>query len=297
MFIRDPSTARIGVEILPLEVGYLPEFFQRKAEVELHDTPERRVQGLRQIKEMAKNDKILANLNFDDDFLLQYLRCRKFNVARAFSQLKSFVSLRKRNPALFTNYRFEQTVKSMRNKIVTLLPYRCQDGCAIFLIQLDNWDPEDFPPEEVKRMVVVLLLQSLRDPMTQVNGFKAIFDVKSNPIKHIRHCTPQNMYLLYHGTQECSPGRFKQIHIVNQSPTFKAAWLLIKPFLSAKLKKRMYFHSTSETLFNFFPRAVLPVHYGGELEDYDMTNWLKSVMQPEKLATIGGGVAPEKKAK
>lgn len=61
--------------------------------------------------------------------------------------------------------------------------------------------PEEFPPEEVKRMVVISILQSLRDPMTQVNGFKVIFDVQSNPIRHLKHATPSNLYLMYYGTQ------------------------------------------------------------------------------------------------
>ncbi|XP_054716325.1 alpha-tocopherol transfer protein-like [Uloborus diversus] len=290
MFIRSPDTAQIGKEILPFVVGYLPDYFQKKAEVELKDSPERRVQGLRLLKEMMRNDKNFVGLEFDDEFLLQYLLCRKFNVARAFSQIKAFVALRRKQKNAFTDFRFEKTVRTINDQIVTVLPWRCQDGCAIILVQLDNWNPETFPVEEVKRMVVILILQSLRDPMTQVNGFKVIFDVKSNPIRHLRYCTPQNIYLIYHGPEECSPGRFKEIHIVNQSLTFKAAWLLAKHFLSEKIKKRTHFHSTPETLFKFFPRAILPTQYGGLLTDYDMTDWLKDVMSPQKLATLGGVV-------
>lgn len=289
MFIEVGRPSRLQEDILPFEVGYLPDIYQKKAEIELRETPENKEKCLRLIREMAIKEKSLV---FDDDFLLQYLRCRKYNVSRAFSQLKAFVNLKKKNAEAFTNIKFESIEVSTRNKIVTFLPYRCRDGCAIFLVQLDNWNPEEFPLEDVKRMVVVMLLQALRDPMTQVNGFKVIFDVKSNPIRHIRYCTPSNLYLLYHGTQECVPGRFKGIHIVNQSLTFKAAWVLLKHFLSDKFKKRIHFHSGSETLTQFFPKSILPADYGGDLEDYDMTDWLRRVTEPEKLATMGGGATP-----
>ncbi|GFT84665.1 clavesin-1 [Nephila pilipes] len=201
MFIRDPATATIGEEILPFEIDYVPEFFQRKAEVELFDTPETRVQGLQQIKELAKNDKHTKHLEFADDFLLQYLRARKYNVTKAFSQVKALVQLRKKHPNMFVDFSYDQTVKTISKKIITILPWRCQDGCAIILVELDNWNPAEVSVEEIKRAVVIYLLQSLHETMTQINGFKVILDVKSNPIRHLKHCTPSNIYLIYHGTQ------------------------------------------------------------------------------------------------
>ncbi|GFY57481.1 retinaldehyde-binding protein 1, partial [Trichonephila inaurata madagascariensis] len=288
MFIRDPETAKIGEEILPFEIDQLPEFFEKKAEVELRDNPERRLQGLRQIKELAKNDKHTKHIEFDDDFLLQYLRARKYNVAKAFSQVKAFVHLKKKNPQMFTDFSYDQTVKLITKKVVTILPWRCQDGCTIILVELDNWNPDEVSVEELRRSLVIYFLQSLREPMTQINGFKIILDVKSNPIRHLKHCTPHNIYLIYHGTQECVAGRYKECHIVNTSMTFKAAWILIKPFLSEKLKKRIIFHNSKETLLKHFPKSVLPVQYGGELKSYDVSDWLKRAMAPEKLALLGG---------
>ncbi|GIY21469.1 hypothetical protein CDAR_184562 [Caerostris darwini] len=37
MGIRDPATAKIGEEILPFEIETVPEYFRKKAEVELLD--------------------------------------------------------------------------------------------------------------------------------------------------------------------------------------------------------------------------------------------------------------------
>ncbi|XP_054718620.1 alpha-tocopherol transfer protein-like [Uloborus diversus] len=288
MFVRTPEVG--DPEILPFVMGYLPENYRRKAEIELRDTPEKRVQGLRLLKEMMKHEKSLCNTELDDDFLMQYLLFRKFNVDRALSTLKAYVKLRKKNPDMFRNFHFDRIVRTSTDRIAVFLPWRCPDGCAIILVQLDNWDPTVFPVEEVKRMVAVIVLQSLRDPMTQLNGFKVIFDVNSNPLRHLRYITPQNIYLLYHGTQECIPGRFKAVHFVNDSITFKAAWFIFKNFLTDKFRKRIFFHSKMESLFDHFPRSILPTKYGGTLEDYDMTEWLKDVMQPEKLATLGGTI-------
>ncbi|GIY21466.1 hypothetical protein CDAR_184551 [Caerostris darwini] len=285
---RDLATAKIGEEILPFEIETVPEYFRKKAEVELHDTPDRRAQGLREIKELLNNDEHTKNIEFDDDFLLQYLRVRKYDAARAFTQLKALVALKKKHPLMFTNFSCDITAKAAYHKIISMLPWRCQDGCAILLIEFDNWIPEELPLEEIKRASILYLAESLRNLMTQINGFKVIYDLKSNPLRHLKYCTPENLYLLYHGTQECVAARYKEIHLVNLSITAKAMWFILKHFLTDKLKQRIIFHKTTETLLNYFPKAVLPKQYGGDLQNYDTTEWIKKAMAPEKLASLGG---------
>ncbi|GIY80615.1 hypothetical protein CEXT_702301 [Caerostris extrusa] len=254
MDIRDPATAKIGEEIFPFEMETVPEYFLKKAEVELFDTPDRRVQGLREIKELVKNDKHTKNIEFEDDFLLQYLRVRKYNVARAFTQLKALVALKKKHPLMFTNFSYDTLVKSAYDKVISMLPWRCQDGCVIVLIEL---------VEDVRRACMLYLFQSLRNPMTQINGYKVIYDLKSNPVRHLKHCTPEHLYLVYHSTQECIAARYKEIHLI-------------------------IFHKTPETLLNYFPKAALPKQYGGDLQNYDTSEWVKKIMAPENLEALGG---------
>ncbi|KAG8193132.1 hypothetical protein JTE90_004955 [Oedothorax gibbosus] len=286
----DIRTAKKGVEILPLEMGYLPEFFQKKAELELDETPEKIIEYTNQIREMIKQDNKLMDYDFDDDWIVQYLRCRKFNVEKTFQRLKIAKSWINKYPEAYTNYSFDETIRTISDRICTVLPWRCHEGCAIVLIELDNWRPNLFPVDAMKRMFVLLVLQALKaEPMTQVNGFKVIIDVKCSSIRYLRHCTPQNMYMLYSGIFEVSPGRFKAIHVVNDSLTFKTAWLIIKQFMSSKVKERVHFHSSKKTLLDLFPKDVLPVSFGGDLENYDQTAWLKNRMTPEALASLGGG--------
>lgn len=62
MFERDPKTAQIGREILPFEMGYLPEYFQKKAEVELHESPENIQNGIRLFRDMLESEYISCKL-------------------------------------------------------------------------------------------------------------------------------------------------------------------------------------------------------------------------------------------
>ncbi|GFR01491.1 alpha-tocopherol transfer protein-like [Trichonephila clavata] len=129
--------------------------------------------------------------------------------------------------------------------------------------------------EEFERMVMVMYFQVLRDPMTQINGFKFIYDFEGTTLQHLMKCTPHHMYIYYHTLLHCVPGRYKGFHLINQSIVVKPCWTMIKPFLSEKIRSRVHFHSNVEELFEYFPRSILPVEYGGDLKDKIEENWLR----------------------
>ncbi|GFU43624.1 alpha-tocopherol transfer protein-like, partial [Nephila pilipes] len=61
-----------------------------------------------------------------------------------------------------------------------------------------KYDPNELPVEDFKRLVMMLFIQILRDPMTQINGFKFIHDFQGTTLLHLRQCTSSNLYLFYH---------------------------------------------------------------------------------------------------
>ncbi|GBN17600.1 hypothetical protein AVEN_25844-1, partial [Araneus ventricosus] len=101
-----------------------------------------------------------------------------------------------------------------------------------------KWEPAELSVDDFKRLTLSVYLQVLRDPMTQINGFQVIHDFSGTSAKHLRYCTPQNLYFLYHGAIHCVPGRYKKIHMVNESVALRALWTIIKNFISEKMSKR-----------------------------------------------------------
>ncbi|GFT83320.1 hypothetical protein NPIL_443781 [Nephila pilipes] len=81
--------------------------------------------------------------------------------------------------------------------------------------------------------------------MTQINGFKQIHDFQGTTLQHFRQCTPPNLYLYYH------------IGFV-------------------------YLHSSTEKLFDFFPRAILRTEYGGDHKENYKEDWLRKVNADHK---------------
>ncbi|PRD20284.1 UNVERIFIED_CONTAM: Alpha-tocopherol transfer protein [Trichonephila clavipes] len=134
----------------------------------------------------------------------------------------------------------------------------------------------------------MLFIQALSDPMTQINGFKIIYDFDGTSWKHMRFCTPRLAHFQYHFALECIPIRYKEVHLVNDSLILSAFWTLIKNFLSAKVKSRILFHSNGETLLNHFPRSVLPAKYGGDLTDWFQEDLVKRLNKEYGSCPLGG---------
>ncbi|GIY98249.1 alpha-tocopherol transfer protein-like [Caerostris extrusa] len=156
-------------EILPLDVNYLPEKFLVECENNCNETPENKIKGLNEIKKLLEADKVTKGIQFEDDFLRQYLRHTKYEAAPAFGKLRNFTHLRTNYNYLYLGVHTEYTVIPS-TKYSTVLPQRCPDGSLLFLLQLGKWNPNEMPFEDFARITFLIAIQALRHPLTQIAG-------------------------------------------------------------------------------------------------------------------------------
>ncbi|KAF8778848.1 Alpha-tocopherol transfer protein-like [Argiope bruennichi] len=251
----------------PFHMDYLPEICYQKALEELNETPETRVEELTKLKGLLSADKFTAGIEFEEDFLQLFLRYRKYNSSQAFQAVRKFVHFRRNFSSIFQSIPNAYFKENPSTKFISVLPNRCPDGCAVVLVELGKWNHNELSIEHIKTMGMFSFLLPLRCPMTQICGFKVIYDF-TNTIKHFRYCTPQNISLIYNAGFNCVPGRYKETHCINESALQVAVWAVFKHFLSAKIRKRVFFHSKPEDLLNYFPKSIIPTQYGGSLENY-----------------------------
>ncbi|GBM93505.1 Alpha-tocopherol transfer protein-like [Araneus ventricosus] len=269
-------------------MSYIPEFVRKKCEEELNETPERKKQSIQELRKLLANDKETKNIFFHDDLLVQYLRHSKYNTNKALSQLRNVNAFRNKEAKIFETIPDEYFSTKPSTKFITVLPKRSPDGCTVVLCQIGKWDPNELAFEDFKRITLLTVLQILRDPMTQINGFKLIHDFAGTHLQHLKYCTPQNLYLFYYISIYCIPGRYKEIHLLNETPVLRILWSVIKRFLSDKIRNRVFFHSDTEELLKHFPKSVLPVQYGGEILDMHATNFVQTANKEQKKNTVEG---------
>ncbi|GIY14677.1 alpha-tocopherol transfer protein-like [Caerostris darwini] len=169
-------------------------------------------------------------------------------------------------------YDAARTCKSIHNSVITR----------------SKWDPNELELMDFKRMAIMCYIQLMRDPMTQINGIKAIFDFEGTSFRHFRYATPLNLYLYYNVAFNCIPGRYKAVHVINESFLLKPVWLVFKQLISAKLWSRVHFHPNVASLLEYFPRSALPVEYGGDLTDLGDKDWIRKANKEHRSNSFGG---------
>ncbi|GFS57492.1 CRAL-TRIO domain-containing protein [Nephila pilipes] len=151
-----------------------------------------------------------------------------------------------------------------------------------------KWNPEELTFEDFARISFIMNLQLIRFPLSQITGVKTIVDCKNTGLRHLKYCTLQNIILLYNVTMECFPINYSDIHVINQSSLMNLLWKMAKPILPEFVKNMFIFHSSTEELFDYFPRSVIPNKYKGELVDYYSSNWLMKANEQQKTFPGGG---------
>lgn len=104
------------------------------------------------------------------------------------------------------------------------------------------------------------------ESMTQINGCVTIIDMDSLSLQQIMQFTPSFAKMLLEWIQECIPLRLKAVHIINNSYLFNMLFSIFKPFISAKLRHRIFFHGRDmSSLHKHVDPAILRPAYGGTM--------------------------------
>lgn len=260
---------------LPYELNYITEELRRRAKSELYEDEDTRVHSLRLLKSMLKEEDGLSWQD-DDLFLLAFLRARKFDVKRAFNLFKTFYTVVGKRDELYYNFNFDDVRRTLEENTIGFLPYRDEEGCAILIIRTSSWNP--WTPYnglgDIMRALTSGLLHAIRSPSTQIAGFKVIVDFSGFTFRHLPHVSPTYLWLFAEALQNCFPGRFRAVHMVNEGHLFSSIWSILKTFLTKKLRERFHFHGKNvKKLHKFFSPQILPAEYNGELPPFDNSQW------------------------
>ncbi|GFY48770.1 CRAL-TRIO domain-containing protein [Trichonephila inaurata madagascariensis] len=226
-------------------------------------------------------------IEFEDDFLLGFLLCNKFNADGALAGIRHLLNLRKNHSYFFRSIQFDFTTIPAA-QFIKVLPYRQSNGSVIVLFELGKVCWNDISFETFKQLAFIVYQQLLRDPVSQMAGINCINDFSNTGIRHLRYCTLPNLLLLYHVAFDCLPARYLEIHCINGNFLLSTMLTLFKPFMSEILRRTLHFHSSPEELLNYFPPEVIPVQYGGTLSDYYMADWMKKANKQHEDLTVKG---------
>ncbi|GFR17386.1 alpha-tocopherol transfer protein [Trichonephila clavata] len=265
---------------LPYHLDHIPSKMIQIAKEELNETNETRAAALDKIRKYIKKERNLK-CPMEDEYLLQFLRARKFDAKRAFSLLQNKYQVKKSYPELYDSINLDDLRKVYSSGAGYCYPFRDPDGCVVMVLSLDKWNPGESNICHALTALTGLLLNVVDTPATQISGVRILVDVRGFSFRQMWSLTPRYILLLSRALRNCLPVRFKGIHIYNESNIFQNIWLLLKIVLTDKIKNRVHFHGDNQKqLQKFIPKDILSAEYGGEKPDFNAGEWCCNEMEP-----------------
>ncbi|CAO1314626.1 unnamed protein product [Diamesa serratosioi] len=251
------------------------------AEKELRETPELREKSISELRDLlhAATDLHYAD---DDDFLLIFLRPCHFYVDSALKLMRRIAEFRKENFKLIGSISPDEDKEAfIEGNVVNVLTNKDQNGRRVLMVNCGGlWDTKKVTSDQLFRLFYMIHLIAQLEKSSQINGVVVIMDFEGLSMKQIKALSPSFSKRLLTFIQEAMPLRMKEVHFVKQPFIFNMVWNLFKPFVQAKLKKRMYFHGDDmKKLHKHMDPSCLPENYGGTLPkiDYTAKDWYPCV--------------------
>ncbi|XP_046989790.1 clavesin-2-like [Schistocerca americana] len=269
----------------------LPPEWQRRAQEELNERPDTLRQDIDTFRSMVVAEKNL-HVRTDDDFLLRFLRARKFNCAKAFHMLQRYYVMKLRCPELFRVPRPSEKRHILEMQVQNMLDDRDGYGRRVYIFRVERCDAAQVSIEDIFRTNVLALEQIVQEPETQVAGLTVLVDMNGFGLQHAKFLSPYYARRTVEVIQETFPLRFKGFHVINQPFYFDAVFAVLKPFLKDKIRRRIYLHGRDlNSLHAFISPDILPQEYGGQKPPFDNQAWRMKLLANEdkfvELETYG----------
>jgi len=284
--LDDLPSIQLGDFTLRFELDELTPTGQETAARELRENSENREKGIKELRELLKQDSELVVPIDNEDWLVRFLRPCKFYPESAFELIKRYYSFKVKHHDMYYGLMPSKEENIFKANVLTVFPNRDQLGRRILLLELGKkWKHKEVSLDEVFKGCVLFLEAAMLEPETQVNGAIVIFDMDGLSLQQTWQFTPPFAKRIVDWLQDSVPLRIKGIHIVNQPKIFQMVFALFKPFLREKLRGRIIFHGTDrDSLFKHIEPKCLPTCYDGTIEipRVDGEEWFQLLLKCDK---------------
>ncbi|XP_055382741.1 alpha-tocopherol transfer protein-like [Condylostylus longicornis] len=261
MELGDGSVVRLERYVEP------DEKTKEKAKRELRETDDVKEKAMNELRALIAKENGL-HLPTDEEYMVMFLRPCKFYPDSCMKRIKNFYNLKYKYGIVCDEITPNNCRQVFEKELISLIPYRDPEGRRVMFIEAGKkWKPSQVPLEEIFKAVQLLVLASMAEPMTQINGAVVVIDMLDLPLSHVVQFTPHFAAMILEYVQDCILMRLKAVHIVNNSYIFNMIFAIFKPFIREKLRKRIFFHGKDMKSFHkHIPRDILPPKYDGTFD-------------------------------
>lgn len=238
----------------------------------LNETPQVRVQALKEIKEWLKDHSNL-NAKQDDEDILPFLRVCKFDVEKTKIKITKYYEFRRDIPEWFSNRHLDLesgTVRDLVKSGVFLPLKRTFEKKLVFIMRATQFDPKIYRMNDItKTSAMVLDAVGYRNEALQIYGGVILVDMAGTTFEHAKQFS---ITFLKNTVTVLQNYYYRpQLVVFLNMPVFLGVLAnLFVTFMPRKLKSRVrFYYNGMGNLHEIFDVDILPPEYGGNGESVD----------------------------
>ncbi|XP_008182446.2 clavesin-2 isoform X1 [Acyrthosiphon pisum] len=268
----------------------LPKHVQEVALIQLRENESVRNQAISAFRQWILKNADIQNVNTDENFLLRFLRTKKFSLPMAQQMLLKYLNLRQRFSMYFMG--LDCLIPSINELIdsgyMFVSPFRDNQGRRVIIGTARGFDLRKYSNRDLGVVHVMTYETLLNDEVNQVMGFTHFGDLYSITPAYITLFAPNEFATLIKWGEQSIPMRHKAIHLLNVPSPIKFAYDYFQSRISPKLSARMKMYNSLSELHETLDKKVLPKEYGGEMPMAEMISlWKKELLaNREKLIAL-----------
>lgn len=242
---------------------------KKVARDELHEIESDVTTAVQTFRKWVLEQKDWLKSPTDFEFLLRFLRVRKYSQVGARQTLENFMGNFTNNPDWFANVDpAESKVQELLKLGIYVSPKKPdKDKRRVLIARLGSIDPEKlkkvYGPAAIFRTICLVANWVVRDEHAQVHGIKVLIDWTGITLQHTTLMfTEGNAKKFVNFMQNSLPKRLKQINMYNEPPFFDALFAIISSFMKEKTKSRVKLHGRNmANVYEVIDKSVLPDEY------------------------------------
>nr|XP_018903881.1 PREDICTED: clavesin-1-like [Bemisia tabaci]XP_018903882.1 PREDICTED: clavesin-1-like [Bemisia tabaci] len=260
---------------------------QEEAEKELRETSEIRESALEKIQEWIEKNPRIETCRTDPNFLLRFLRTKKFSMMQAQEALERYLLLRQTYGSMMflkLDVQEPRMQELLDEGYLFAVPGRDKYGRRIIIARPGAFDMDKYANTDMCRIHGVTYETLMEDEENQVRGYVHFCDGAGVAVRMLSLFTPKEAVRIVKNGERTLPMRHKEVHVINVHPSVKFAMDFAMTLVSEKIRKRVKLHSNVEEVHEHIDKSLLPKEYGGTIPMAEMIeSWKKELLAKREM--------------